>query len=285
MDPIYGLVFDLLFKLFLDRPASQRIQGPPPAAIIETVKVEAPKPVTIPDWVSNAPRHGFVGISGLCPSIEEARQQALHSAISQIVQNLGAEYNLSHQSVLEGNAQHARHELKERLSYTARWFVRAANENVRQTDVQEIKGKYVCFLLVEFPPEMAEKLRRLSMGPKAGARIVQLAGDRVLVEARENNGVEISLTDFELEVTTQNQHAGLITMFFWKVPESETRTFKGVIEKRVQLRDSAERFTLPIPSPDQTLKSAILGSTNQARIVLRGYDELGKAVSLPVNRF
>ncbi|PKN62626.1 MAG: hypothetical protein CVU57_23545 [Deltaproteobacteria bacterium HGW-Deltaproteobacteria-15] len=285
MDPIYGLALDLLFELFLDRPAPQRVPGPPPAAIIQTVKVEAPKPIRIPDWVSHTPRHGFVGISGLCPSIEEARQQALHSAIAQIVQNLGAEYTLSHQSVLEGDARYARHELKERLAYAARWFVRAANENVRQTDVQEIKGKYVCFLLIEFPPEMADKLRKLSMGPKAGARIIEIAVDKVFVEARENNGVEIALTDFEMELTTQNRHAGFITMFFRKVPESETRNHKGVIERRVSLRSSAERFMLPLPAPDQSLKAAILGSTNQVRIILRGYDELGKAVSLPVNRF
>ena len=122
MDFLYGIALNLLLKLFLEGTA---ILPPVPATSPPTQHIiaESAQPVKIPDWVNRVPKDGFVGISGFCSSIEEARQQALHSAVAQIVQNMGAEYTLSHDSRVSGDARSAHYELKERLAYTARWFV------------------------------------------------------------------------------------------------------------------------------------------------------------------
>lgn len=122
MDFLYGLAFNLLLKLLFDKPAVYKTE-PPCTPPVQTLKVEAPQKIEIPEWVTNIPANGFVGISGLCQSIEEARQQALESAVSQILQAMGAEYNLSHKSIISGTAHDSRHELRERLVYTAKWFV------------------------------------------------------------------------------------------------------------------------------------------------------------------
>jgi hypothetical protein len=282
MDVLYGVALNLLVKLLLDAPT---LHQPPPSAVVKTVTVEAPQPVRIPEWVTRTPRGSFVGMSGFCVSIEEARQQALHSAIAQIVQNMGAEYNLTHQSTLTGNAIHAQHELKEHLAYTARWFVSSVNENIKEIDIQQTKGKYVSFVLVKYPPDMIDKLRKLTIGAKVGARIVRMENGRVTVEVRENYGVEIILTEYEVKLETTNRHVDMITMFFMKVPKAVSHSAHGTLEKKVSVKDSARTLLICYPASVADLKSFILGSETEIRIVLHGYDEIGRPVTIPVGQF
>ena len=152
MDFLYGIALNLLLKFFLEG-ATILPPGPATSPPVQYAIAESVQPVRIPDWVNRVPKDGFVGISGFCTSIEEARQQALHSAISQIVQNMGAEYTLSHESRISGGVQSAHHELTERLAYTARWFVSSVYENILESDIQETKGRYVCVVLGRFPHE------------------------------------------------------------------------------------------------------------------------------------
>lgn len=284
MELFYGIAFDLLLKLFLDKPAIQQ-PGPPPEPIVQALKVEAPQKIKIPDWVTNIPVNGYVGISGFSQSIEEARQHALNSAISQILQSMGAKYHLSHKSRLEGNNSSTKHELKEQLTYSAQWFVRAINENIKETDIQNVNGKYLCFLLVNLSPEKIENLRRLSIGPMIGARILQLTDECLIVEVWENNDVEISLADFEIELIDRNKHAKIITMFYWKIPDKEVQKIKGALEEKIVIKNCKARFAIPYHPPEQNVKTFFYGSERQIKILLHGHDEIGRPLSLPVNSF
>jgi len=284
VDFLYGIALNLLLKLFLEGSAILS-SGPATSPPVQYAIAESAQPVKIPDWVNRVPKDGFVGISGFCTSIEEARQQALHSAISQIVQNMGAEYTLSHESRVSGDARSAHYELRERLVYTARWFIRSVNENILESEIQETKGKYVSFVLVRYSSEMIEKLRKLTIGAKAGARIVSMENGRANVEVRENNGVEVILTEYEIKLATTNRHADIITMFFMKVPRSSLHTAQGMIEKKVSVKDNAKMLAIRYPASVPDFKSVILGSETEIRIVLHGYDEIGRLVTIPVNGF
>ena len=284
VDLLYEIALNLLLKLFLEGSGILSAAPATPPTFQYAI-AESAQLVRIPDWVNHVPKDGFVGISGFCTSIEEARQQALHSAISQIVQNLGAEYALSHESIASGNAQSAHHDLKERLTYTARWFVSSVNESILESDIQETKGRYVCFVLVRYPPHKIEKLRRLTIGARAGARIVSKENGRVNVEVRENNGVGITLTGYEVKLETTNRNAGVITMFFMKVPKAASHTAQGMIEKKVSVKDNAKTLAIRYPASVRDLKSLILGSETEVKIVLHGYDEIGRPVIIPVNEF
>jgi len=44
-------------------------------------------------------------------------------------------------------------------------------------------------------------------------------------------------------------------------------------------------FSVRYPAPDTDLKSVILGSETEMRIVLQGYDDLGRPVTIPVSMF
>ena len=284
VDFLYGIALNLLLKLFLEGSAILP-PGPATSPPVQYAIAESAQPVRIPDWVNRVPKDGFVGISGFCTSIEEARQQALHSAISQIVQNMGAEYTLSHESRVSGDARSANYELRERLVYTARWFVSSVNENIKEIDIQQTKGKYVSFVLVKYPPDMIDKLRKLTIGAKVGARIVRMENGRVTVEVRENNGVEIILTEYEVKLETTNRHADIITMFFMKVPKSSSCSAQGVLEKKVSVKHNASTLSIRYPSSVSDFKSSILGSETEIKVVLHGYDEIGRSVAIPVSRF
>ena len=91
VDFLQGVALNLLLKLFLEGSGilSPGPATPPP---VQNIIAESAQPVRIPDWVKRSPKDCFVGSSGFCGSIEEARRQALHSAIGQIVQNVCASF-------------------------------------------------------------------------------------------------------------------------------------------------------------------------------------------------
>jgi len=246
------------------------------------LSVEASKSLHIPSWVTNIPKHCFVGISKPCQSIEEARHQAFNSVVSQILQAMGAEYSLTHKSILSGNASYFHYDLNERLTYTSRWFIRSIQQNIKKSDIQQIKGKYICFVLINFPPAKIEQLRKLTIGSKVVARIVRKQGDRLIIEVRENNGVRVTLTDYHANVSTKNRHAGIITLFAWKVPQISSQTFEGAIQHKVSVKGNSQKLSIPNPIHGTSFKHRILGSQNQVKILLRGYDEIGRQVEVIV---
>ena len=284
MELLYGLTFNFLLNLLFDRPGVP-YREPPLVKPVQALKVETLQRMDMPEWVTHNPEDSFVGISRACKSIKDARQQAIESALLQILQAMGAEYELAHESILSGNLHNSNHALEERLAYTAKWFIRSVHQNIKKSDIRQIQGKYVCFVLIDFPPARIERLRKLTIGPKVAARVVEKKANRFVIEVRENNEVEVSLTDYHLKLTTKNRHAGIITLFALKVPDSAIREFDGVFERKITLREKAEMLNVPFPSLDTSLKSLILGSETRIDIILQGHDEIGRPLSIRVNSF
>ena len=234
----------------------------------------------IPEWVTRTPTDCFVGISGFCQSVGEARRQALDSALSQILEAMGAEYQLRHISILSGDKSQTRHRLNERLVYTAKWFLRSAYQNIIRSEIVRIGDKYIYYVLIHFPPEKIENLRRLSIGPKVSARIVKTNRGTPTIELNELNGVGVTLTDYRAEIKSIYRHAKFITLFAFKVPGSSHHQIKGVIGHAVSLNGNSTQFELPLSKADSKIKQLILGTQKHVKIVLKGYDEIGRKVSV-----
>ena len=282
MDFLSSLVFGLFVQNLLHTPAIHN-PGPLPRISAQIVKTETPAtPIQIPRWVTHIPVHCFVGISMPCRSIEEARQQAINSAVSQILQGMGAQYSLSHESTLSGNADYARYELTEQLTYTSRWFMDSIQQSIKKTEIQKVHGRYIYFVLVDFPPGKIERLRKLTVGPKLTARIVNEDDNRLIIEVRETNGVKVVLTDYSFKVNMNNRHAGIITLFAWKVPESSRWKLEGAFRRKVSMKNCSQMLHIPNPIPESNLKHLILGTESHMRIELKGYDEIGRQVSVTV---
>jgi hypothetical protein len=276
-----AILFISLLAIVLCAPKG-RATGPLKPQPLQPLEAEVPQSVHIPDWVTDIPTHCFVGISGLCRSIDEAREQALSSVISQILQAMGAEYSLKHRSQLSGTIHASHHELKEKLTYTATWFIRSIQQHIKQSDIQWVHGRYICFILVEFPPEEIEHLRKLSIGPKLVARIARKDGKWITIVVRETNGVEVTLTDYRITTTIENRHADIVTLFACKVPKDSRKTYEGAIDHPVSIKESSQRLSIPNFSSAFNLKSFLLGAQSRTEITIQGYDERGQKVTVKV---
>ena len=247
-----------------------------PAASLE------PGLLDIPSWAVHIPEHSFVGISQPCSSIEEARQQSLDSAIGQILQAMGAEYHLSHESILTGDLNQSRHELKEKLSYTARWLLHSVQQNIKQHAFRNTGSGQVCFVLVRMTPGDLEKLKRLSIGAKVSARLIGISDGQASIEVSETNGVGVTITEYKMTAAIRNNHARLITLFLWKVPETDTSSYEGALPNRLSLNKSAGRTIIPLSDVEGSLKSFLMGSREDISITMTGYDEIGRSVAASV---
>ena len=282
MSFVCGLAFALLINVSAIRPVDHT-QESPVGREGRAWTLEISGTTGMPKWVTRIPENHFVGISKVCQSIEEARQGALDSAIGQILQAMGAEYTLNHKSILTGNENHAHHNLNEKLTYSAKWFIRSIQQTVIESNIQEVGDGYVCFVLLNFPPAKTKKLRQLSIGPKVGAGVLKMTTDGIWIEVRENNGVQVTLTDYQIEISTENRHADLITLFAWKVPKHSFRSFRRILDRKISIKNNSQTFLIRKPLSDAAFKNFILGTKTRVSIVLRGYDEIGRKMSFPVS--
>jgi hypothetical protein len=245
-----------------------------PSENTSTVSLETGM-LDIPSWAVRVPEHSFVGISRPCSSIEGARQQALDSA-------MGAEYYLSHESMLTGDLNQSRYDLKEKLSYTARWLLNSVQQNVKEYAFRNTMTGNVCFALVQMLPSELDNLKRLTIGAKLTARVAGRTGEQATIEVTEANGVGATLIEYRISAETRYDHARLITLFFWKVPETENRIFDGALATRLFVRNGLARGVITMSDDRNPLRSLIMGSKQDLSITLTGYDEIGRPVSVPV---
>ncbi len=257
------------------------------AAVLKTESASIAKLVSlhIPDWAIAIPADSFVGISRACPSIEAARRQALDSAVSQILQAMGAEYRLSHESRLSGDLDHTHHDIEERLSYTARWLLNSIQQGIKEYAFRNTGDGHICFVLVRMSPRDLERLKRLTIGARVSARLISKTGNRVCIEIHETNGIGVTMTGYRMTMDTRYRHAKLITLFFWKVPELESAEYEGALPRPLRLNNSSVQTTIPLSIDRGLLKAALLGSKERVSITITGYDEIGRSVaaSLQIN--
>ncbi len=239
------------------------------------------EPQSLPYWVTHIPENGFVGISSPSRSVGEARRQAMESAISQILQAMGADYQLTHESVLSGNLEQSSHELRERLKYATRWLLDSVQQNARQSAFHETADGVIGYVLVQMMPWELDRLKRLSIGAKLTARIIETGRNHVCIELKELNGVGVTLTHFRITVSEAHKNAKLITLFFWKVPDSDTMTYEGSLPRSLLLKNSTDKALIGIHNERTGLSTVLMGTERNVYTEIFGYDEIGRAVSVP----
>jgi len=239
--------------------------------------------LNLPQWALHVPEHSFVGISPPASCIEAARQQAVESAIHQILQAMGAEYLLIHESRLTGNLHKSSYKLEERLSYTAKWLLNSVHRNVAQYAFQSTGNGYICFVLIRMTPSDLKDAKRLSVGAKVSARLIGISGVQAVIDVSETNGVGVTMTEYRITAAIKNNHARLITLFFRKVPEAEIAHDDGCLSSRLSLKKSSGRTSIPVVKERGLLKSFLMGAEERISITITGYDEIGRPVSAFLN--
>jgi hypothetical protein len=131
-------------------------------------------------------------------------------------------------------------------------------------------------------PSELKKLKRLTIGAKISARLIGINGAQVSIEVNESNGVGVTITEYRLTATIRHHHARFITLFLWKVPETDNISYEEALQQRLSLSNSSGLTTIPVFNGKDRLKSIFMGSKDDISIKLIGYDELGRSVSASV---
>jgi len=238
----------------------------------------------VPDFVTSVPPGHFSGVSVPMPSLAEARKSASGDVVRQILGSIGVKYNHSYVDHVTGNVRGQGPEriIDDRLSGIAHGIVLNVEKNVVKSSwSRDSSGKYVYFVLVWYPEKLISEMRRLSKGAKIIASPISEHDGHIRLKISEVNGVAATLSSADVKVRKKNRFAKAITLFFWRVPSGSKQNhsvfFDPVIvcgnSKLVEL--SLERFR-------KNFADYLLGASFERVAVLKGYDEIGRPVSLSV---
>lgn len=203
----------------------------------------------LPDYVLRVPQDHFVGISAPSKNIREARMSSINNAMEQIIRAMGATYSLNYKDRTYGNVVAIKREIEDDLEILAGWFVKAVEQNIVKSDfVTNENNFYIFFTLIRFPDEKIEEMRKLTIGPKVMARIVETDGNVARIEMAEINGVPVTIYEYEINAETFYKRADFVSYYIYKVPKSKTINYCQTLEMPLILNSSCSVIEVSIPS-------------------------------------
>ncbi|MFC1488940.1 hypothetical protein ACFL6B_03735 [Thermodesulfobacteriota bacterium] len=251
-----------------------------PLVVVE--KKAAAHKLEVPSFVTSIPSGNFSGVSSPCSSLAEARKSAVGDVVRQILGSIKASYDHRYVNSISGNPRKPKFVLNDSLQSVARGIVLDVERRVVQsTWSRDNAGKYISFILVSYPDELIDKMRRLSKGAKVTAVVVSNFGKTVRLKVSEVNGVSVILSSVDLHLKKNNRFAKVISFFIWKVPKgSEYNTTLAIDPVKICGRSCEIGFSLP--GCGKNISDYLLGAQFQYKLTLEGYDEIGRKVRAKV---
>jgi hypothetical protein len=102
-----------------------------------------------PSFLEQVPPGHYLGISIECQQLAEAREDSMENVIKQILQQIGAEYNLEFEKVTYAEDNQVDVNVKDRFSYNTAGIL--ADIEVKNSYYDKVRDKYVYYTLVYFP--------------------------------------------------------------------------------------------------------------------------------------
>ena len=227
----------------------------------------------------SVPKGHFLGISVPCASVAVARQKALHDVSAQILRTIGASYSLRFDSRVTGTIEKVNRHIDERFHYSASGFIAEIENRIVSQTYNRTSAGIVYKMLVHFPRQLVERMRRLSHGAKV---LVRRLNDSIY-ELREVNGVSCVLTEAIIVVSEKNMHAGFLNYYVMRVSNGSNKTFTKALPEPIILKGRGVKHTnLMMPNKNKTLTDAFLGTRRSVKITLIGTDEIGRPVKVKV---
>jgi hypothetical protein len=239
----------------------------------------------VPSFLSTTPEGHFAGVSSPCPDLSEARKSAILDVVRQVLGSIGSTYGFESKHYVMGNArgEGLRRTVEESLSGTARGIVLDVEKNiVKSTWSKDLFGKFIYFVLVRYPQKMTDEMRRLSKGTGPIATVVPNAdADGINLKVSEVNDVSVILTSADIIIRQHNRFAKPISLFLWKVPPMIEHNFSIPIDP-VKICGNSANIRIPMDTLGKSLIDYLLGSHFEKIVTLKGYDEIGRAVSVKI---
>jgi len=112
-----------------------------------------------PSFIEQVPPGHYLGISNECQQLAEAKEDSMQNVIKQILQQIGAEYNLEFEKQTYAKDNQVGVNVKDRFSYNTAGIL--ADIEVKDSYFEKVKGKYVFYTLVYFPQSKIIRARQL----------------------------------------------------------------------------------------------------------------------------
>lgn len=243
------------------------------AVVSETPRLE------VPAYVTQVPAGHFAGVSAPSRSLAEARKSAVLDVVRQVLGTIGIVYDLAYQDLITGNPRVSERRIDDRLAGQSKGIVIGAERNVVKSSWStEAQGRYVYFVLVQFSDKDIAEMRRLSRGAAVVASIVSCGEGACTARITESNGVSVTLTSAEIRIRKRNRFAKTISFWVMHVPSGSEKS-RVVAVGPVTVCGGTADVVVPIGSSGNGLSDYLLGAKVSLTVTLKGFDEVGRAVT------
>ena len=279
---VTSILGSLVGKMIIPHQAPPAMVNEPikPPIIVER-KVSRPE-LKAPYFITNVPREHFAGISEPSNSISNARKSAIDDVIRQILGSIGTQYDHRYFDRVSGNTRNIQRVIDDSLSGTAHGIVLDVERNiVKSTWLIDGSEKFVYFVLVYYPGKKIQEMRRLSKGAKVIASAMSYRNGYVRLKISEINGVAVKMSSADVKVLRRNRFAKAIKLFFWRAPKNTEQNYSVYFDP-VKVCGNSKTLELPHTKSQKNFNNFLLGAKFKITAVLKGYDEIGRPVSVLV---
>ena len=148
------------------------------------------EPLALPGFVLAVPEGHFAGISQPCPTIASARQSAIGNVIKQVVGTMNSDVRAMYKERMKVDGLGSRHTVDDDINILAEGMVVGVEQNiVDAVVVTDAFGRYVCYMLVRYPDELINEMRRLSLGANLIPSLKSLGDKNVKIQVSETNRI------------------------------------------------------------------------------------------------
>ena len=238
----------------------------------------------VPLFVNSVPSGHFAGVSAPMPSLAEARRGAVDDVVRQVLGAIGVQYDHQYVDMVSGSVRGRglKREVNDRLSGFAHGVVLGVEQNiVKSSWYRDVSNKWIYFVLVRYPDQLIAEMRRLSKGASVVASVISNKGKSVLLKVTEVNNVSVVLSSAVVSIKRRNRFAKAISFFVWKVPSGSTHNVSIAFDP-VRVSGCSCEVMLAFDGSEKGFYDYLLGAKFERVAVLKGHDELGRAVNVRV---
>ena len=265
-----------LFGQVMHGPEQAPLAKPPKPQVVIEHKLK------VPSFVTSIPAGHYAGVSVPCKTIAEARNSSIDNAARQILSAVNASYAHQYLDRVSGSVRNPKRNVDDRLSKVAKGIVLGVERAiVKSSWSKDGSGRYVYFILVQYPDRLVSKMRRLSKGAKVLCQLARSSNNEIELNLSEVNGVAVTLSHVDIIVRKVNRHAGFISYYIMKVPKDSQAGYTRAI-KPVRICGESRKIRLKWKRSEKQMYDYILGAEINAVAVLRGHDEIGRVVTAKV---
>jgi hypothetical protein len=147
------------------------------------------KPLAIPGFAVAVPEGHFAGISQPSVTIASARHSAINDVIRQVVGSMNSDATSKFNERTQVDGLSSQHTVDDDLNVIAQGLVVGVEENIVDTVwVTDALGRYMCYILVRYPKELIDEMRRISRGAHLIPSVDDIGSD-IRLRVHESNGV------------------------------------------------------------------------------------------------